>query len=490
MSDEITMIVGLEVHVQLLTDSKLYCGCKTKFGAPPNTQTCPICIGMPGTLPVMNRKAFSLALRAATALNCEIASFTKWDRKNYYYPDLPKGYQISQYDLPFSSGGHLMIEDPADGQLKRIGITRVHLEEDAGKNMHDEQAGTGDSRVDLNRAGTPLCEIVSEPDIRSPEHAKAYLQELRLLLRYLGVSDCEMQEGSLRVDANVNLHIKTENGVVATPIVEVKNVNSFRAVERALQYEGERQLKLFRETGRKKDDPGVTKQTRGWDDPAGVTRAQREKEDVADYRYFPEPDLVPVTVSDDEKALVRANIGEMPAALRVRLVEEFGITEYDADVLVNHGQDIVNYFLELTRLTSDAKMAANWMQQDILRTLKDMHVEIDAFPLRPKTMADLLLKIKSGDLNVTRAKDVYASMVESGKSVEQVMADMGIERVDTSELETLCQELLEQNPHIVADVKAGKEKAVSAIVGQAKKRNRNVDPGEVRTVCLKLIERM
>ncbi len=490
MSDGFTMIVGLEVHVQLLTETKLFCGCRTRFGAPPNTQTCPVCIGMPGVLPVMNRKAFQLALKAASALNCEIAQFTKWDRKNYYYPDLPKGYQISQYDLPFSSGGHLMVEDPDDGQVKEVRIRRVHLEEDAGKSMHDEAAGTADSRVDLNRTGTPLCEIVSEPDLRSPAHAKVYLQEIRLLLRYLGVSDCEMQEGSLRVDANVNLLVPTDSGEVVTPIVEVKNMNSFRAVERALHYEGQRQLALFRETGKKKGDPGTGKQTRGWDDAAGVTRPQREKEDVADYRYFPEPDLVPVTVSPKEIARIEASLGELPAALRARLVTEYKITDYDADVLVNQGREVVAYFVDLAQRVGDGKLAANWLQQDVLRTLKEQGVTIAAFPILPEGLAALLQKIQSGDVNATRAREVFVVMVEQGQTAEQAMATLGIEKVDSSAVEALCAELLANNPRIVADVKGGKDKAVGALVGQAKKRNPNVDPNDIRAICLDLIAKM
>ncbi len=352
-----TIIIGLEVHVQLLAESKMFCGCSTKFGEPPNTQTCPVCIGMPGSLPVMNRKAFELALKTAVALNCEIPHFTKWDRKNYYYPDLPKGYQISQFDLPMSNNGGLEIEgegreergegrgqspnsnpqSPISNPSKRIRILRAHLEEDAGKSMHDETGGSGkaDSRIDLNRAGTPLLEIVSQPDLRSPEEAKAYLTELKLLLNYLGVSDCNMQEGSLRVDANINLHISGqwavgsrqsagERGdkrvlppsanpqspipnpsvagphpnplpegegteIIATPIVEVKNMNSFRAVERALAYEAQRQWQEWQETGHKLGD--VPKTTRGWDEVSQTTRPQRAKEESSDYRYFPDPDL-------------------------------------------------------------------------------------------------------------------------------------------------------------------------------------------------------
>ena len=296
------IVIGLEVHVQLLTKTKLFCGCGTQFGLPPNTATCPVCIGLPGALPVMNRRAFDLALRAAQALNCQLADFTKWDRKNYYYPDLPKNYQISQYDLPFSKNGWLEIKT-ADG-AKRIRIIRAHLEEDAGKMLHDESGGGRDSLVDLNRAGTPLLEIVSEPDLSTPEEAKAYLEEIRLLLRETGVSDCEMQEGSLRCDANINLHIPQSDGAVAaTPIVEVKNLNSFRGVERSMKYEAERQYQAFQRDGRRLA-PGE-KETAGWDEARGVTLVQRRKEEAADYRYFPEPDLAPVVVDQAWRECIR-----------------------------------------------------------------------------------------------------------------------------------------------------------------------------------------
>src|SRR5687768_2468929 len=312
------LIVGLETHVQLLTETKLFCGCSTKFGAAPNTQTCPVCIGMPGSLPVMNRTAFELSLKTAVALNCSIPEFTKWDRKQYYYPDLPKGYQISQFDLPMSADGFLEISDPKGRfEPKKVGIIRAHLEEDAGKSIHDEAAGKADSEIDLNRTGTPLLEIVSQPDMRSSAEAKAFLQELKLLLTYLGVSDCNMQEGSLRVDANVNLHIDKGEERIATPIVEIKNMNSFRAVERALDYEAARQWREWQDDGRRLGD--APKQTRGWDDAAGVTRGQRSKEESSDYRYFPDPDLAPVTTTSEQIEAIRQSLGELPAELRSRL---------------------------------------------------------------------------------------------------------------------------------------------------------------------------
>ena len=476
--------------MQLLTQTKLFCGCSTRFGAPPNTQTCPVCVGMPGTLPVMNRRAFELALRTAVALNCQIAPFTKWDRKQYYYPDLPKGYQISQYDLPFSTDGFLEISD-GKGRFepKRVGIIRAHLEEDAGKSMHDEQAGEADSKIDLNRAGTPLLEIVSQPDMRSPLEAAAYLDALKLLLTYLGVSDCNMQEGSLRVDANVNLHVDMRDGhVVPTPIVEIKNMNSFRAVERALAYEAQRQYEVWTETGQRLGD--VPKQTRGWDDVENITRAQRHKEESSDYRYFPDPDLVPVTVSEDQIVAVRAALGELPADLRRRLELTYSITAYDSDVIVNRGRPLVDYYLEVAELSGDGKLASNWVTQDVLRELKERKLTIDEFPLRPAALADLLKKVQAGELDTTRGREVFITMLGSAKSAAAVMAELGIEKVDESALVTLCQELVAANPKLVADVKAGKLQAAGAFVGQAKKKNPNVNPGRVREICLELIERM
>ncbi|MGE0607209.1 MAG: Asp-tRNA(Asn)/Glu-tRNA(Gln) amidotransferase subunit GatB [Pirellulales bacterium] len=484
-SQPYTVVIGLEVHVQLQTASKLFCGCSTRFGAAPNTQTCPVCIGMPGTLPVMNRKAFELSLRTAIALNCQIATFTKWDRKNYYYPDLPKGYQISQYDLPFSHDGWLEIGDPK-GKVapKRIGIIRAHLEEDAGKSMHDEQAGQADSRIDLNRAGTPLLEIVSQPDMRSPAEAKAYLGEMKLLLEYLGVSDCNMQEGSLRVDANVNLHLPSPQGKIATPIVEIKNMNSFRAVERALEYESARQYQEYQRTGQKLGD--FPKQTRGWDDVAQITRAQRHKEESSDYRYFPEPDLVPVRVTPAEIEAVRAALGELPAALRTRLETTHGLTPYHSDVLVNQGRPLVDYFLELAAICGDSEAANNWTQQDVMRTLKEQSIPIDKFPLTPAVLGDLLKRVAAGDLNTSRAREVFIEMVATGHSAEQVMQAQGIAKVDESALVELCRELIAANPKLVADIQAGKLQAAGAFVGQAKKRNPNVDPARVREICLEL----
>jgi len=486
-----TVVIGLEVHVQLATRTKLFCRCSTTFGAPPNTQTCPLCIGMPGTLPVMNREAFQLGLKTAVALNCQIAPFTKWDRKNYYYPDLPKGYQISQYDLPFSHDGHLEISDPK-GRIepKKIGIIRAHLEEDAGKSMHDELAGQADSRIDLNRAGTPLLEIVSQPDMRSAAEAKAYLTELKLRLTYLGVSDCNMQEGSLRVDANINLHIDTPAGKIATPIVEVKNMNSFRAVEKAMEFEAVRHFEVWKETGQKLGD--VPKQTRGWDDVADVTRGQRHKEESSDYRYFPDPDLVPVTVAAAEVETIRAALGELPAALRRRLEQTHGITPYDSDVLVNQGQDLVDYFVALSNAVRDGKLASNWVQQDVLRILKDDSIGIAEFQRRmpiPR-LAELLLAVKEGLVDTGRARELLVEMLTTGRSAAEVIQAHGIVKVDESDLFTLAQKLLDANPKIVADIQAGKLQAAGNLIGQAKKQNPNVSPGRFREIVIELVGKM
>ena len=489
MSQPYTIIIGLETHVQLSTATKLFCRCSTKFGAPPNTQTCPVCIGMPGTLPVMNRAAFELSLRTALALNCQINRFTKWDRKQYYYPDLPKGYQISQYDLPFSFDGYLAIGDPR-GKIasKQIRILRAHLEEDAGKSMHDERAGVADSRIDLNRTGTPLLEIVSQPDLRSPAETRAYLNELKLLLTYLGVSDCNMQEGSLRVDANINLHIETAEGKIATPIVEVKNMNSFRAVERAMEYEAPRQYEVWQETGQKLGD--VPKQTRGWDDVRERTYGQRHKEESSDYRYFPDPDLAPVTVSEEQLSAVRAALGESPAELRSRLESTYGLTPYDSDVLVNQGRALADYYQELADLCGDGKQASNWMQQDVMRVLGEQQLSIEAYPVRAASLAELLKAVRAGELDTTRGREVLSQMLTSGKSSAEVMRELGIEKVDESALVALCQELLAANPKVVADIQAGKQQAAGSLIGQAKKRNANINPARFREILAELVGKM
>ncbi len=494
MSDY-TTIIGLEVHVQLGTQSKLFCGCTTTFGAEPNTQTCPVCLGLPGSLPVLNAEAIRLAIETGVALNCTIPPFTKWDRKQYFYPDLPKGYQTSQFDLPITEQGWLEIadiageaKDQAAFEPKRIRITRAHLEEDAGKSLHDDSKGGGDTVIDLNRAGTPLLEIVSEPDLRSAAESKAYLTELKLLLTSLGVSDCNMQEGSLRVDANVNLHVddpKKPGEKSATPIVEIKNLNSFRAVERAIEYEVGRQWRDWQETHRRIGE--APKQTRGWDDSAGVTRPQREKEDSADYRYFPCPDLVPVLTTEAEVEAVRKAMPELPAALRLRLQTEFGLSAFDADVIVSRGRDISDYFLEVATASGDAKQTANWISQHVLRVMNAQEKRLETLGLSAEVLAELIKKIAGGELPKSRSRDVFDLLVDEGLDIEGAMDKLGITAVDESELIEICKELLASNPKIVADVQGGKQQAVGSLIGQAKKKNPNADPARVRAICLELI---
>ncbi len=477
------IVIGLEVHVQLLTQTKLFCGCSTQFGLPPNSATCPICIGMPGVLPVMNRQAFDLALRAALALNCSIARFTKWDRKNYYYPDLPKNYQISQYDLPFSSEGHLDIDTAAGPQS--VGIIRVHLEEDAGKMLHDEQGGGRDSRVDLNRAGTPLLEIVSKPELSAPEDAKTYLEKLRLLLRELGVSDCEMQEGSLRCDANVNAHMPSDAaGFAATPIVEIKNLNSFRAVEKAIRYEAQRQYEQFQGDGKKLGDPGVSKVTAGWDDVRGRTVVQRRKEEAADYRYFPEPDLVPIVVSDAMLQAARASLGELPADQFVRLRRQYGLSEYDASVLSREGRAFVAYFEETARIGGDAKAASNWVTNEVLKTLNERKAAIAKFPISALALGELIQEVRTSGLNMQRAREVYAAMLDGGESAGAAIARLGFQVVaDEARLRELVRQAMAANPKAVADFKNGKVKAADALKGRVMKETK----GQARADLLQQI---
>ena len=505
-----TIVIGLETHVQLQTESKLFCGCSTKFGAPPNTQTCPICTGHPGTLPVMNARAFELALQTAVALNCQIATYTKWDRKQYYYPDLPKGYQISQYDLPFSFAGHLDISDPKGKfEPRRVRITRAHLEEDAGKSMHDEHAGRADSKIDLNRTGTPLLEIVTEPDMRSPAEAKAYLTELKLLLTYLGVSDCNMQEGSLRVDANVNLWIDVDGVTKKTPIVEIKNMNSFRAVEKAIAYEAERQYGDWQENGKQLGDPGVFKRTFGWDDVKGKTYVQREKEESADYRYFPDPDLMPVTVSPEliERAkkpprVVRITVNQTlnfnqsvealselrkPSEIRKWLEETYSITPYDSDVIVNQGREFVEYFTAVSQAVGDGKTVSNWLQQDVLRVMSENnHATIAEYPVSAERLADLLKKVKAGDVDTSRGREVLQRMYDTGEEAAAAMAALGIEKVDESAQFVLCWDLVGKNNKVALEIASGKSQAAGMLVGQAKKRNPNVNPSVVRELCTQI----
>lgn len=492
---DFTTIIGLEIHVQLQTKTKLFCGCPTTFNPDhPNIQTCPVCLGLPGALPVMNRDAFLLSLKTAMSLNLELAKFTKWDRKQYYYPDLPKGYQISQYDLPFSANGWLEIDVPSTGETRRIGIIRAHLEEDAGKNLHDESGRGSDSQVDLNRAGTPLLEIVSQPDLRSAEEAKTYMEEMRLLLLAIGVSDCNMQEGSLRCDANVNLHVRENGESIPTPIVEVKNLNSFKFLEAAIEYEVKRQCAEWQKSRRRMGEPGGHKTTRGFDPNRGVTFEQRGKEEAADYRYFPDPDLVPVTVTDEQLAAIRATLVEFPAARRRRYQQQLGLSAYDARVIADQGTDFATYFDAVVGLCGDGKQAANWLTQDVLREMNERRLSITEFPISSTVLGTLLTQVKKSELTIKAAREVFTVLLTDWEEhqtaptsdrIGAIVKERGLATVnDAGAIDAVVSAVIARNEKAVADLHAGKMQAIGAIVGQVMKELKGADAKVVRQMIL------
>ena len=487
-----TTIIGLEVHVQLLTASKIFCGCANLFNPDnPNMQTCPVCLGLPGSLPVMNREAFQLSVKTGLALNCEIAGFTKWDRKQYYYPDLPKAYQISQFDLPFSADGWVDIEVPSTEETRQVRLIRAHLEEDAGKNIHDESGRGQDSRVDLNRTGTPLLEIVTQPDIRSAEEARVFLEELRLMLRYIGVSDCEMQEGSLRCDANVNLHVHENGESIPTPIVEIKNLNSFRGVEAAIEHQLKKQVKAW-ETDRKRMGE-VPKTTVGWDANRNVTFEQRGKEEAADYRYFPDPDLCPVTVSQQEIDEIRSTICELPAARRARYVEDLGLTPYDAGVIVDQGADFASYFDRVCKTCGDSKQAANWVTQDVQRELNERSIEVADFPIVAAMLGALLKKVVAGEITIKSGRDVFAALLseaDEGQTpgiarIDAIISEKGLgKEQDTGKIDAVIQAVIDRNASVADDVRNGKMQAVGPLIGQVMRELKGADAKDVRQMIL------
>lgn len=482
----VTTIIGLEVHVQLQTQSKLFCGCSTQFGSPPNTQTCPVCTGMPGALPVINERALKLSVRTGLALNCQIAEQTHWDRKHYFYPDLPKGYQISQLDFPVCGPGHLQISDPKGHfEPTTVRITRAHLEEDAGKSLHDQATTRQVTQIDFNRAGTPLLEIVTEPDLRSGIEAKAFLIELKLLLSFLEVSDCNMQQGNLRVDANINLHFDVDEERVATPIVEVKNMNSFRAVERALNYEATRQWDAWEKDGQRLGN--VPKSTRGWDDSRQQTVPQREKEESSDYRYFPEPDLPSIHVSTGLIEQIRSDLPELPAVARTRIKNEYGLSIYDASVLVGQGRELVGYFEVVAEQTGNFKQTANWISQEVLRYLNENETTIDSFPIASSQLAELIGMVSQNQLDHSRAKAVLEDLLNHGGSISESILRLGIRTLGSTELASLCEEIIRSRPAIVQQIKEGNLKAVGALIGAAKKTEPNIDAGQIKRLLLERI---
>lgn len=450
-------VIGLEVHVELSTKTKIFCGCSTEFGAPPNTHTCPICLGHPGVLPVLNRQAVEYAMKAAMALNCEIAEYSKFDRKNYFYPDLPKAYQISQYDQPIGQNGWIEIE--VDGKKKRIGITRVHLEEDAGKLNHMENEEG--SLVDFNRVGVPLIEIVSEPDLRSPREARAYLEKLKAIMQYTGVSDVKMEEGSLRCDANISLRpVGSEKFGIKT---ELKNLNSFRNVERGLEYEQARQAEILSRGGK------ITQQTLRWLEDEGRTKVMRSKEEAHDYRYFPEPDLVRLHIDAEWKERVRATIPELPDARQARYTKEYGLSDYDAGLLTA-SKAIADFFDETVGAGADPKAAANWIASELLGYLNSQDKELADTRITPQGLAGMIGLIQDGTISTKIAKKVFKELVENGGDPKQIVEEKGwVQISDEGQLRQIVEQVVSDNPQSVEDYRNGKDRALGFLVGQVMK---------------------
>jgi aspartyl-tRNA(Asn)/glutamyl-tRNA(Gln) amidotransferase subunit B len=465
--DDWEMVVGLEVHVQLRTTTKAFCGCSAAYGAAPNANTCPVCLALPGALPVLNARAVELATRAALALNCSVHPVSIFARKNYFYPDLPKGYQISQFDRPLASGGFVAIGGRAGAPETRIGVTRVHMEEDAGKSIHDRF--TGATAIDLNRSGVPLAEIVSEPDIRSAEQAGAYLRVLKQLLQYTDVSDVSMEEGSLRVDANISArrHGDTKLGTKT----ELKNLNSFSGVERALRVEFARQVALLA------SGEVVHQQTMLWDERAETVRPSRTKEGSHDYRYFPEPDLPPLVLSGEWIASVRDVLPELPAARASRFASEYGLGEYDRDVLTA-SPHVADYYEAVARAHGHAKNAANWVMGEVLARLKESNETIDTFAVRPPDLAELLNLVRDGTVSHTAGKQIFARMAETGDRPAQIAAREGLLQVgDDSQLVAWLDEVIAEMPEEAARLRAGEKRLTGVLIGAAmRKSGGSADP--------------
>ncbi|MBI5196424.1 MAG: Asp-tRNA(Asn)/Glu-tRNA(Gln) amidotransferase subunit GatB [Nitrospirae bacterium] len=450
-------VIGLEIHAQLLTDSKMFCGCSTKFGSEPNTQTCPVCIGMPGVLPVTNKKAIEYVIQTGLAVNCTISPYSRFARKNYFYPDLPKGYQISQYELPLCEGGY--VEIAQNSSTKKIKLTRIHLEEDAGKNIHD---GAGNySFVDLNRAGTPLMEIVTEPDIRNPQEAVEFMKKLRTILKYINVCDGNMEQGSLRCDANVSVRPagQKEFGVKA----EIKNMNSFKFIEKALEYEIKRQIKVLKEGGR------IIQETRLWNTDKGITESMRSKEEAHDYRYFPEPDLVPVEVEPSWIERIKTQLVELPDSRLERFISQYGLPEHDAGLLTSE-RATAEWFEEAVKSGGDPKGVSNWIMGDLMRFLNEDNKQIEECALKPAQLAGLLKLIDSGVISGKIAKTVFEEMYKTGRDAEVIVKEKGLVQVsDESEIGKVVDEVLKNNQKELERFKAGDEKLLGFFVGQIMK---------------------
>ncbi|MBO5479275.1 MAG: Asp-tRNA(Asn)/Glu-tRNA(Gln) amidotransferase subunit GatB [Clostridia bacterium] len=459
--EDYEVVIGLEVHAELATKTKIFCSCPTEFGGEPNTHCCPICMALPGTLPVLNEKVVEYAVRAGLATNCEIEQNSKNDRKNYFYPDLPKAYQISQYDRPLCKRGSIEIENEK-GEKRTIRITRIHIEEDAGKLNHDEFGGG--SLVDLNRAGVPLIEIVSEPDIRSSVEAENYLRKLKSILEYIEVSDCKMQEGSLRADVNVSVRKKGETKLGTR--TEMKNMNSFRSIVRGIEYEIDRQIDLI-------EDGGVVEQeTLRWDDVSGRTFSMRDKEDAQDYRYFPDPDLVAIRLSDEYIENIRKSLPELPESRRERYIEEYKLTEREANLLTA-SKYLSNLFESTTSICGNAKAACNWILSDISRILNEREMEPNEIPFTSDHLAELIALIEKGTISSAIAKKVLEELFENPNKPSKIIEEKGwIQISDEGAIREVVLKVLQATPQSVADFKAGKEKAIGFLVGQAMKETK------------------
>jgi aspartyl-tRNA(Asn)/glutamyl-tRNA(Gln) amidotransferase subunit B len=453
-------VIGLEVHAQLLTRSKIFCGCSTQFGAEPNTHTCPVCTGLPGSLPVPNRKVVEYTIRAALATHCKIAPHSQFARKNYFYPDLPKGYQISQYELPLATGGYVEIQ--ADGQKKRIGLIRIHLEEDAGKLLHDLSSDRGAaSYVDFNRTGVPLIEIVSAPDIHTSEEAGTYLRKLRAILMFLDICDGNMEEGSFRCDANISLRPKGQKAFGVK--TELKNMNSFRNVQKALDYEIRRQTALLDQGGK------IVQETRLWDAARGATASMRGKEEAHDYRYFPDPDLVPLAIDPLWVEKIRSGLPELPDDKKERFVRDYGIPEYDAEILTS-SKALANYYEECLRSYAKPKIVGNWIMSELLRELKGDEREIEQCPVPAGNLSEMLRMIEEGVISGKIAKSVFEEMYRTGKKAPEVVKEKGwVQVTDSSKIEKIVDQVLAGNPGEVEAYRKGKDKLFGFFVGQVMK---------------------
>jgi aspartyl-tRNA(Asn)/glutamyl-tRNA(Gln) amidotransferase subunit B len=452
---EFETVIGLEVHAQLLTTTKIFCGCASVFGNAPNSLGCPVCLGLPGSLPVLNRRVVEMAVRMGLATDCRIAHKSIFSRKNYFYPDLPKGYQISQYDMPLCEQGKISIE--ADGVRRDIGITRIHIEEDAGKLVHDANA----SLFDVNRCGTPLIEIVSDPDMHSPQEAYAYLTEIKLTLEYLEICDGNMEEGSLRCDANVSVRPRGQKGLGVK--TELKNMNSFRGVEKAIQYEAERQRELIQLGGK------VVQETFAWDPDNCRTVAMRSKEDAHDYRYFPEPDLLPLVVEVSWVDSLKKGLPELPWQKRARFVASLGLTPYMADVL-SSSRPLARYFEETLSYCPDAKLAANWVMGEVLRLQKEINAPVDALKITPRRLGNLLNQVADNAISAQAAKKVFDRMADTDKDPDVIIEELGLKQIsDVGALEQVVREILAHNPGEVVRFKAGEKKLMGFFVGEAMK---------------------